>query len=299
MEEGLEPTGRTIYRHACLSTLGSGLSPVIRRPPSPQPFDLPADLVELVERAERATPSSGSAKWVFRLMDLTALGDGEDEHSIDALCRQAARASGLAAGVIVPPRFVPHARRRLGGTGVHLGSVVNYPEGDANAMAVRAETERLIGFGADEIDLVFPHRAFLSGDRVGGPAVIAAAKAACGPRVSLKVILETTAFKEADLLAEAARVAAREGADFLATSTGLFGRTTTLDAAALLLDAVKGAEFYDGRRVGIKACGGITSIPQAIRFMALIDAGLGRHWLQPHTFRIAGEGLMRQVLDSS
>lgn len=269
----------------------------MRRPRSPQPFELPADLAQLVDKAARATPSSGSAGWIFRLTDLTALGDEEDQRSIESLCQQAQRESGSAAAVIVPPRFVPPARRALSGTAVHLGSVVNYPDGDSNPMTVRAETERLIGSGADEIDLVFPYRAFLAGDRVAGPAVISAAKAACGPGITLKVILETPAFKEADNLAEAARVAVREGADFLATSTGLFGRATTLDGTALLLDAVRGADIYDGRRVGIKPCGGVASLIEAIRFLALIDAGLGRHWLQPHTFRIAGDGLRSALLE--
>ena len=270
----------------------------MRRPSPTLPFELPADLADLVERAGRATPSSGSAGWIFRLMDLTALGDMEDDRSIETLCAQAVRETGHAAALVVPPRHVPRVRHLLADSRVHIASVVNYPDGEANAMAVRAETERLIGFGADEIDLVFPYRAFLAGDIVAGPAVISAAKAACGPSITLKVILETTAFKEADRLSEAARIAVREGADFLATSTGLFGRATTLDATALLLDAVKGAEIYEGRRIGVKVSGGIGTVTQAIRFLALIDAGLGRHWLQPHTFRISGEGLMREVLDA-
>lgn len=268
----------------------------MRTPRPPLPFELPADLADLVERAGRATPAAGSAGWIFRLMDLTALGDAEDERSIAALCSRAAGEGGHAAAVLVAPRFVPHAARFLADTGVRLASIINYPDGDARPMAVRSEAERVIGFGAEEIDLVFPYRAFLSGDAVAGPALVAAAKAACGPSVTLKVILETPAFKEADQLAEAARIAVREGADFLATSTGLFGRTTTLDATALLLDAVKGADIYEERRVGVKPCGGIATVQQAIRFLALIDAGLGRHWLQPQTFRIAGDGLMRQIL---
>ncbi|NBC33398.1 MAG: deoxyribose-phosphate aldolase [Alphaproteobacteria bacterium] len=270
----------------------------MRTPRKPLPFELPADLADLVERAGRATPAAGSGRWIFRLMDLTALGDAEDERSVEVLCGRAVRESGQAAAVVVAPRFVPRAARCLADSGVRLGSTVNYPEGDTKPMAVRAEAERVIGFGAEEIDLVFPYRAFLAGDSVAGPAIVAAAKAACGPSVTLKVILETPAFKEAEPLSEAARVAVREGADFLATSTGLFGRTTTLDGTALLLDAVKGAEIYEGRRVGIKPCGGIEAVSQAIRFLALVDAGLGRHWLQPQTFRIAGDGLMRQVLET-
>lgn len=268
----------------------------MRTPRKHLPFELPADLADLVERAGRATAAAGSARWILRLMDLTALGDAEDDRSIEALCGRAVRETGQPAAVVVAPRFVPRAARCLAGSGIRIGSVINYPDGNAKPMAVRAEAERVIGFGADEIDLVFPYRAFLAGDSVVGPAVVAAAKAACGPSVALKVILETPAFNEAGPLSEAARVVVREGADFVATSTGLFGRTTTLDGTALLLDAVKGAEIYEERRVGIKPCGGIEAVSEAIRFLALVDAGLGRHWLQPQTFRIAGEGLMRQVL---
>jgi deoxyribose-phosphate aldolase len=64
---------------------------------------------------------------------------------------------------------------------------------------------------------------------------------------------------------ETAKIAVDCGADFVKTSTGMFGQATIQDVA-LLFEIV-------GSRAGVKAAGGIRTLAQA---MAMIEAGASR-----------------------
>ena len=66
---------------------------------------------------------------VLQLLDLTSLGDGDDESVVERLCRRATTAHGDVAAVCVWPRFVAQCRRQLPGSRVRIASVANFPDG--------------------------------------------------------------------------------------------------------------------------------------------------------------------------
>jgi deoxyribose-phosphate aldolase len=253
---------------------------------------VPDHLARMVAWARGVPVTPAVARRVLPLIDATSLNDDDDDWSIEAFCRHVLAAPVRPAAVVVEPRFVRLARRTVDGSGVRVATVVNFPDGEANAMAAREETRAAVGDGADEIDAVFPYRAFLEGDRAAGAAVVAACRAECREGVPLKIILETGAFRDADRLAEAGRLALQEGADFLKTGTGKTRFGATPEAAAVLLQAVRSHRLYGGRRGGLKASGGIRTLAQATPYVALAEAVMGRGWATPHTVRIGSSALL-------
>ena len=132
------------------------------------------------------------AQQAVTLLDLTSLNADDDEARIIALCQRALSPAGAVAAVCVYPAFVALARRtldQLGGAGVRVATVTNFPAGAADVDAAAAQTAAAVAAGADEVDVVYPYRAMLAGDAIVGRALVAACRAACGSGVLLKVIL--------------------------------------------------------------------------------------------------------------
>lgn len=223
-------------------------------------------------------------------LDLTSLNDDDADAVIAALCDRAVTPAGPVAAVCVFPRFVPLCRRRLDGSGVKVCTVVNFPHGREDAAAVAAETRAAVGDGADEIDVVLPYQAWLSGRSGDTRAVLDAARGASDGR-TLKVILETGRLLTAGAIASAAGEAIAAGADFLKTSTGKTPVSATLEAAHLLLDAAAGA----GRPVGVKVAGGVRTVGQAAAYLRLADRVMGTP-VGPGSFRFGASGLLNALL---
>lgn len=245
-----------------------------------------------VEAASHAPAGPDVARRVLPLIDLTSLNDNDTEESIAGLCRRAVTPAGPVAAVCLWPRFVAQAKRRLDGTGVAVATVVNFPSGESDAVTVAEETRRAIGDGADEIDVVLPHRLFLAGTRSAAQVVLHACRGACGDGVVMKVILESGAFTSAPQLNAAAKGALAAGADFLKTSTGKTATGATPAAAAVMLGVLRGAE----RPAGFKASGGIRDTRQAAIYLALADRLMGAGWVGPGTFRFGASSLLDSVL---
>ncbi len=259
---------------------------------------LPQHLAGWVAAARRARPAEGALRRLINAIELTCLDD-TDEAGVDTLCRRALTPAGQVAAVCVEPRFVPVARRRLERTGIPVTTVVNFPEGDGYPRTVRDEVKYALADGAQAIAAVFPYRAFLAGDRAAGPALIVAAKTECGPDVPLTVVLETGAFPDSDRLAEAARVAVAEGADFLGTTTGKSRLGSTPEAAAILLEAILAVRYGNlrgGGKVGLSVTGGVDTTAQAVPYLALAEIAIGRGWATPETFRVGSGPLLDDVL---
>lgn len=106
----------------------------------------------------------------------------------------------------------------------------------------------------------------------------------------MKVILETGELTDVDVVERAAELAIVHGADFVKTSTGKSPVSATPDAASAMLRAVERA----GRPVGLKPSGGIRSVDDAERYMALAEPVLGD--LTPANFRFGASGLLDALL---
>ena len=245
-----------------------------------------------VAAASRAEPTAQAAQRAMVLLDLTSLNETDDDAAIAALCDRALTPAGPVAAVCVFSRFVTLARQRLDGLPVRVATVANFPEGGADWKAARQQVRLAVAEGAQEVDVVFPYRPFLARDREAGPAMVEACREACGETVTLKVILETGAFDSVDAITDAGHIAIAAGADFLKTSTGKIETGATLEAAVVMLDAIR----ESGRPVGFKASGGLRTTADAACYLALADVMMGQGWAIPATFRIGASTLRDDLL---
>lgn len=250
------------------------------------------ELQQAVSAAQRVRVTADTARRVLALLDLTSLNDDDTKESAKALCARALTPAGPVAAVCVWPRFVRAACTALKGTPVKVATVVNFPAGGGTAAAVAEEARAAIADGADEIDVVFPYRAFIDGERTRPMNLLRACREACGEGVVMKVILESGAFPDPDLLSWAARDAIAAGADYLKTSTGKIRPAATPEAAALILEAIG----QTPRTVGFKASGGIRDTAAAAAYLHLADSLRGPKWATPATVRFGASGLLDALL---
>lgn len=233
------------------------------------------------------------AKRAIGLLDLTSLNDNDTDEVIVDLCAKAHGEFGHTAAVCVWPRFVKLAKKELDGTPVRIATVVNFPHGGTDVEATVAETKQAIADGADEIDVVLPYKTFMEGDMDSSKALLTATKKACGGKI-MKVIIESGVLTHANTIADASRLSIECGADFIKTSTGKTPVSATLEAANVMLEAIR-----DSRKpVGFKASGGVRTTEQAADYMALADKIMGPKWISPKTFRFGASGLRDSLLAS-
>jgi deoxyribose-phosphate aldolase len=196
---------------------------------------------------------------VARLVDHTLLKPEATDEQVAALCREAGELGAFS--VCVSPSRLPVDAP----AGVAVCTVIGFPSG-AHASAVKAaEAQRAVADGADEVDMVVDLGRVVAGDWGAVEADVAAVVAASGEAL-VKVILETAALTP-EQIADACRASEQGGAAFVKTSTGIH------PAGGASLDAVRLMAATVGRRLGVKASGGIRDTATAL---AMLDAGATR-----------------------
>jgi deoxyribose-phosphate aldolase len=235
-------------------------------------------------------------------LDLSSLDEADSAPKIGALCMQAARpAAGLppVAAVCVLPNFVRAAAKMVAGTSVRVATVAGgFPDGQATLERRVAEIGTAVKSGAQEIDTVLSSTALDAGGETTAFDELAASREACGPEITMKVILETGSLLDADKIRQAADLAMRAGADFIKTSTGKISGGASVPAARTMMQAVKAYEKESGKRVGIKVSGGIRKADQALEYLALLDKELGEAWATPKHFRIGASVLLDDLVEA-
>lgn len=149
--------------------------------------------------------------------------------------------------------------------GLKVACVIGFPSGAHASQIKAAEAADAAGNGADELDMVINLGLAKAGDWAGVEADIRAVRQAA-PTVVLKVIVESAALTDGELVA-ACQAAAAAGADFVKTSTGFH------KAGGATVHAVKLMRATVGQRLGVKASGGIRDAQTAL---AMIEAGANR-----------------------
>lgn len=200
-----------------------------------------------------------SATFLARRIEHAVLAPQATEEDVSEGARVALR-WGVRA-LVVKPCHVKTAARLLGGTNSLVVTVVGFPHGGQTAQIKAAEARQAVADGAQEIDMVL-NIAHLRQRRTADlwyeiRSVVCAAK----PH-PVKVILETAYLTDAEKRL-ACRLAARAGAAYVKTSTGFAPEGATVKDVALMRRVV-------GRRLGVKAAGGIRTIALA---MSLIHVG--------------------------
>ena len=234
-----------------------------------------------------------TAAVALSLLDLTNLQDDCTPAQIETLCARAQSPYGNTAAICIWPRFVAQARGILGTDhAVKIATVVNFPAGDMEVADVAAEAREAIADGADEIDLVIPYGAFLAGNEQAVTDMVTAVKAECMGPVILKTILETGELKDAALIQRASELAIDAGSDFIKTSTGKVAVNATLEAADIMLRAIRAS----GRKVGFKPAGGIGSVADVALYLSLAETIMAPDWAMPSTFRFGASSLLDDIL---
>ena len=150
--------------------------------------------------------------------------------------------------------------------GVHVATVVGFPSGAVKSEVKAAETDRAVEDGAEEIDMVVNLSQVKTHDYEAVEADIKAVRDAAPAPVIVKVIIESAALDDEEIIATC-QAAERAGADFVKTSTGFHpAGGASIHAVKLMADTVDG-------RLGVKASGGIRDAEAA---QAMIDAGATR-----------------------
>lgn len=227
-------------------------------------------------------------------LDLTSLGDADDDAAVEALCATGRRPTPTdprlhVAAVCVWPRFVPLARRVLAGSGVRVAAATGgFPDAAGGLSQRLDEIVAAIDAGADEVDVVVNRRLLPEPHALAEE--LAAVRAAT-EGITWKAILETGALGSGELTT-VARLAIEAGADFLKTSTGK-GHPGATPAA---VEALAGAIAASGRAVGLKVSGGVRTAEDAQRYLAIVREQLGDLWPDPTRFRIGASGLLEDLL---
>jgi deoxyribose-phosphate aldolase len=232
-------------------------------------------------------PLAAIARRALAHLDLTELSDTCQEDHVEVLIGKALSPIGKPAAVCVWPQHVSLCRKRLGGRGIGIATVVNFPKGGEDIERAIEDVEEALSDGADEIDLVLPCASFLSGNSKIAGAMIRDVKSVLPPEALLKVILETGALREAGLIRAAADLAIANGADFIKTSTGKTPVSATPEAVATMLQAIK----ESGRDVGIKPSGGIRTLEDAARYLDMAELAMGADWVTPRHVRLGASSL--------
>ena len=202
-------------------------------------------------------------KNVVKYVDHTLLTQTATWEEIKQICDDGV-AYGTAS-VCIPPSFVKRAKEYLGDK-LPVCTVIGFPNG-YNTTAVKVfETKDAVANGADEIDMVINIGMVKEGNFAGLLDEIKAVKEACGGRL-LKVIIETCLLTDEEKK-EMCRVVTEAGAEFIKTSTGFSTAGATFADIELFAKHI-------GEGVQMKAAGGISSLEDAEKFVALGATRLG------------------------
>ena len=196
-------------------------------------------------------------------VDHTLLKQTATWKEIQALCDDAI-AFGTAS-VCIPPCYVRQAHEYVQGK-MAICTVIGFPNGNNTTASKVFETRDAIENGADEVDMVINIGMLKAGEKEYVEDEIRRIKAAAGDKI-LKVIIETCLLTDEEKIAMC-EIVTRTGADFIKTSTGFSTAGATFADIELFAKHV-------GPNVKIKAAGGISTLEDAEKFLALGASRLG------------------------
>jgi len=206
-----------------------------------------------------------SRKELAKLIDSTLVKAVATKSEIEKLCHEAIQYGFRCA--VVNPVYVKFAAKLLEGSNVKVCSTVGFPFGVSLPEIKALEAVKAVEDGAEELDMVINLSALKSGDYEFVKRDIAAVVDVkrLSKEIIVKVIIET-AYLTRDEKIIACKLVKEAGADFVKTSTGLFGKGATVEDVRLMRQTI-------GRNMGVKAAGGIRTYADAV---AMIEAGANR-----------------------
>ena len=202
-------------------------------------------------------------KDILAKCDHTLLAQTATWAEIKAICDDGMKYK--TASVCIPASFVKQAKDYVGDR-LAICTVIGFPNGYSTTAVKCFEASDAVDNGADEVDMVINIGWAKDAKWDELTAEIAAIKTACKGRV-LKVIIETCLLTDEEKIA-LCKCVSDSGADYIKTSTGFSKAGATFADVELFAKHV-------APHVKIKAAGGISSIEDAEKFIALGADRLG------------------------
>ncbi|MFK1852537.1 deoxyribose-phosphate aldolase [Bacteroides fragilis] len=264
--------------------------------------DVQVQVAALIEKKVPENNTEEVKKFLFNCIDLTTLNTTDSDESVMRFTEKVNRFDDEfpdlknVAAICVYPNFAQVVKDTLEVEGINIACVSGgFPSSQTFTEVKIAETAMALADGADEIDIVIPVGAFLSGDYETMCEEITELKETCKEH-HLKVILETGALKTASNIKKASILSMYSGADFIKTSTGKQQPAATPEAAYVMCQAIK--EYYEqtGNKVGFKPAGGINTVNDALIYYTIVKEVLGKEWLSNELFRLGTSRLANLLL---
>ena len=198
---------------------------------------------------------------ILRHVDHTLLSQTAAWEEIRQICDDAV--TYHTASVCIPPSYVRQACDYLNGKAA-VCTVIGFPNGYTTTAAKEFETKDAIENGASDMVINIGWLKDRKYDLIENE--IRTLKKVCGENV-LKVIIETCLLTDEEKI-KMCQTVTEAGADYIKTSTGFAGGGATFEDVKLFAEHV-------GPDVKIKAAGGISSLEDAEKFLALGADRLG------------------------
>ena len=200
---------------------------------------------------------------VMKTVDHTLLGVTSTWAEIKVILDDAMKYG--TASACIPAAYVKRAAEYVAGK-LAICTVIGFPNGYATTKAKCFMAADAVENGADEVDMVINIGWAKEGKWAEITSEIAAIKAACKGKL-LKVIIETCLLTDEEKIA-LCKCVSDSGADYIKTSTGFSTAGATFADVELFAKHV-------APHVKIKAAGGISSLDDAEKFIALGADRLG------------------------
>ena len=200
-------------------------------------------------------------KEILKHVDHTLLLQPSTWEEIKQICDDAMEYG--TASVCIPPSYVKQAVEYMNGK-MAVCTVIGFPNGYMTTAAKEFETKDALANGASEIDMVI-NIGWLKDQKYDLiENEIRTLKAACGDKI-LKVIIETCFLTDEEKI-KMCQIVTEAG--YIKTSTGFGGAGATFADIELF-------SRHIGPNVKMKAAGGISSLEDAEKFLALGADRLG------------------------
>ena len=202
-------------------------------------------------------------KEILSHVDHTLLKQDAAWEDIKQICDDAMKYE--TASVCIPASYVRQAADYMGDK-MAVCTVIGFPNGYSTTAVKEFETKDALANGAKEIDMVI-NIGWLKDKKYDLiEEEIKTLKAACGDNI-LKVIIETCFLTEEEKI-KMCEIVTAAGADYIKTSTGFGSSGATFEDIELFSKHI-------GPGVKMKAAGGISSLSDAEKFLALGADRLG------------------------
>ena len=202
-------------------------------------------------------------KKILSYVDHTLLSQSATWEQIKAICDDGKKYQ--TASVCIPACYVKQAKDYVGDK-LPICTVIGFPNGYSTTAVKCFETADAVENGADEIDMVINIGWLKDKEYDLILDEINRIKAACNGRL-LKVIIETCLLTDEEKI-EMCKIVSQSDADYIKTSTGFSTSGATFEDIELMAKNVESG-------LKIKAAGGISSIEDAEKYIALGASRLG------------------------